>query len=540
MSVKRYSMGLDSSTQSLTGVIIDVDSGEILWQKSLDYAVDKRLNRFGISFSDYIVPPRVPGEADQPPRMFLASLDALLADWKTEGVDLSSVAAINVSGQQHGHVYLNGRAPALFASLKEKSSADSDLVALLGDAFSYGAAPIWKTSNTSDQAAALRQGAGGKKAMIEISGSDSPLRFTGAVMRRVGQQFPATYRDTWKVQLISSFIPAVLCADPGVPWDFGNGCGTSLMDYRSKAWSQTLIDAAAAGLPGGANALKDKLPGLVPPDSAVGRLCPYFTTKYGLSPDCLIAAGSGDNPQTKVLIESDLLSLGTSFVNMVSTDGKTMDNEGFANAMYDGIGRPFTFGCRTNGAMVWDRVRALHGIAKSDYAPGESALARHNPGTTVFMWQPDNESFPVSPAFDLIRIGYKSADLNSDYGGIIDFSLAAVYLTSRAFAPESKLPLFATGGATASDQIMRRISAIWNRPVVAIGHVGAALGSAVSAAVALLKAKDAAVDAEALSKAALPRGRRVDPKPEDSAAYHKSGGYLERIRDAYKQAVSSR
>jgi hypothetical protein len=61
----------------------------------------------------------------------------------------------------------------------------------------------------------------------------------------------------------------------------------------------------------------------------------------------------------------------------------------------------------------------------------------------------------------------------------------------------------------------------------------------VSAAVAFLKSKGASVDAESLSNATLHRGRRVDPKAEDSAAYHKSGGYLERIRNAYANAVSS-
>lgn len=539
MSTGRYSMGLDSSTQSLTGIIIDIDSGEIICNRSLDYAADDRLNRFGMSLTDYIIPPREPGEADQPPRMFLASLDALFSDLKSDGVELKKVAVINVSGQQHGHVYLNGQAPKMFEALKQDGSAGSDLVSLLGDTFSYKSAPIWKTSNTASQAADLRAGAGGKQAMIDISGSDSPLRFTGAVIRRVGQQFPSDYEATWRVQLISSFIPAVLAADPGVPWDTGNGCGTSLMDYQKRVWSKKLIDAAAKGLPGGTEALQAKLPDLTAPDSIVGRIAPYFTAKYGFATDCQIAAGSGDNPQTKVLIESDLFSLGTSFVFMVSTDGKSMDNEGYANAMYDGIGRPFTFGCRTNGAMVWDRTRALHNIPKSDYGPGEAALAKHAPGSSLFMWQPDNESFPVSPAFDAVRIGYDAPSLTADYGGVIDFSLAAVYLTSRAFAAESASPLCVTGGATSSEQIMRRLAAVWNRPVVTIGAVGAALGTAVSAAVAYLKAKGEKADPESISSAALPRGNQVDPNPDDVAAYHKDGGYLERIRDAYAKAVSS-
>lgn len=538
MSGKRYAMGLDSSTQSLTGIILDIDTGEVVWQKSLDYAVDERLNHFGISFSDYIVPPRVPGEADQPPRMYLASLDALFNDLKAAEVDQSSVVVINVSGQQHGHVYLNSRAPKLFDALKNASSAESNLVSLLGDTFSYGTAPIWKTSNTTRQAGELRDGVGGKRSMIEISGSDSPLRFTGAVIRRVGQEFPSAYENTWRVQLISSFVPAVLSADPSVPWDSGNGCGTSLMDYRSKTWSEALLKAAASGLPGGTEALKAKLPGLTAPDSIVGKLCAYFATKYGFSSECVIVAGSGDNPQTKVLVDGDLLSLGTSFVNMVATDGQKMDYEGFANAMYDGISRPFTFGCRTNGALIWDRVRAMYGVAKSDYSPDQTSLGRQAPGSALFMWQPDNESMPASKAFDIVRIGYEKPGLDQDYSGIIDFSLGAIYLASRAFAPESTLPLYVTGGSTGSEQILRRISAIWNRPVVPIGRVGAVLGTAVSAAIAYLKCKGVNVEPESLSRSALPRGDRTEPQPADVEAYHRPGGYLDKLRDAYARAIS--
>ena len=44
-----------------------------------------------------------------------------------------------------------------------------------------------------------------------------------------------------------------------------------------------------------------------------------------------------------------------------------------------------------------------------------------------------------------------------------------------------------TGGATDSPQIMRRVAAIWRRPVVTIGRVGAALGSAVAGVSALRK-----------------------------------------------------
>ena len=171
-----------------------------------------------------------------------------------------------------------------------------------------------------------------------------PLRFTGAVIRRVAEQSASDYAATEKIQLISSFIPAVLSGNASTPIDTGNGCGMSLMNYRNKVWDTELLAATADGLPGGAEELSAKLPELTSPDSVVGNIATYFVERHGFSEECAIIAGSGDNPQAKVPVAGDLLSLGTSFVNMVSTDGDTLDPEGFANAMYDGINRPFMFG----------------------------------------------------------------------------------------------------------------------------------------------------------------------------------------------------
>ena len=537
MSVKKYSLGLDSSTQSLTAVVVDMGSGSVVFEKGLDYAKDDRLNGYGIRRGEYTVPPREPGEADQPPLMYLASLDAMFSDMKAAGVDMGSIAVINDSGQQHGHVYLNDRAGDAFAALRAEGAGGSVLTSLLGGIFSYGTAPIWKTSNTAAQAEDIRRGVGGKARMIELSGSDSPLRFTGAVIRRVGQQFPVLYERTARVQLISSFIPAVLAADPDVPWDFGNGCGTSLMDYRKREWSPELLSSAAAGLPGGREGLARKLPELAPPDSCVGTVARYFVEKYSFNPSCRVAAGSGDNPQTKVLISGDLLSLGTSFVNMVSTDGKTLDPDGYANGMYDGVGRPFMFGCRTNGSMVWDGVRALHGLSKDDYKPADGSLASTPAGGSLFFWQPDGESFPSSPAFPVTRIGYTKPDLKEDYSGIIDSTLGLVYRYSRGFARVTAEPLYVTGGVTKVREIMLRTAAIWNRPVITIGTVGAALGAAVAGASAYRKAVGEEPAIEDLSRAVLPGSEPIAPREADVKAYHGEGGYLERMEREFSKII---
>ena len=226
-----YSLGLDVSTQSISAVVLDMDTWSVVWEHSLDYCRDTRLDSFGIRPEDYILPPETEGEANQPAGLFLVSLDTLLADLKKD-INLGDIAVINTSGQQHGHVYLNRQATDIFGKLLDKESGQSDLNSLLKGSLAWDKAPIWMTSDTSEQAEFIRDHVGGKRRMIELSGADAPLRFTGVVIRKIGQKLPDIYKNTEKVQLISSFIPAVLTGNPNVPVDFGNASGMALMDYR--------------------------------------------------------------------------------------------------------------------------------------------------------------------------------------------------------------------------------------------------------------------------------------------------------------------
>ena len=520
---------MDLSTQSLSAVVLDIDSPTKVYEHSLDYLKDPRLDGFGIQKKDYILPPRVEGEADQPPKMFFASLDAMFSDLKNAGTALKDIVVINNSAQQHGHVYLSHSAHSIVARLNEESSIQSDLVTLLEGCLAYGLAPIWMTSNTAEQAVFVRNHVGGKERLIKLSGSDAPLRFTGLVMRRVAQQSPETYQQTDNIQLISSLVPSILTGNSKVPIDFGNGCGMSLMDYTNKRWSGALIKATSDGLPGGEKAFAGKLPSIVAPDTIAGTVATYFIRKYGFDRTCRVVVGSGDNPQSKVLIAGDLLSLGTSFVNMVSTDGKTLDMNGFANAMYDGVGRPFLFGCRTNGAMVWDQLRAMYGMDKEDYSPAEEALQQAPLAQGLVFWQPRDESFPPSGSFDLVRVGDTTPNLGTDYAGLIESALAAVYHHSRGFAKVNSQPLYVTGGATSSLGIMRRVAAIWNRQIIPIEKGGAALGAAVAGAYAFCKSEGKETDIEDFCLNLLRTGEVIQPRPEDVATIHQPGGYLDKF-----------
>ncbi len=527
---RRLALGLDLSTQSLSAAAVDMTTRLTVATLSLDYLTDPRLAGYGLE-SDYLLPPRRPGEADQPPVLFLAALDALFQDLR-EAFDVTRIAVINVSAQQHGHVYLVEDAATGFHYLDTWGVETSDLPALLGDCFAYDRAPVWMTADTAAEAAFIRAIAGGREALVRLTGSDAPLRFTGPVIRRVGRHDPGAYRNTGTIQLLSSFLTGVLTGNARVATDFANACGTSLMDYRKKEWDETLLAAAADGLPGGADALREKLTDLVRPDAVVGNVCAYFVNRYGLAADCLVAAGSGDNPQSKVLVAGDLLSLGSSLVVMAATDGAVTDLSGASSAMYDGLGRPFVFGCRTNGALVWDEVRARYNLARDDHAPAEQALQKTKPGANLVLWQPRPESFPASGSFELWRAEGTGAGLAEDYAGVVESSLAAVYRHAQNFMQPDGGPLYVTGGAAASPGILRRVAAFWDRPVVPVSGGGAALGAAAAGIVAWHGHRDEPCAFGEITANLVAAGEPVVPDPEDVAACHAPGGYLDRFAAA--------
>ena len=537
-------LGIDASTQSLSAVLLDSKTGEILWSRSLAYRDDPRLLGFGFEHDTMVIPPREPGEAEQPPRLFIAALEALFSDLKAAGFDTAAIAAINTSGQQHGHVYLNAQAKADFAALRDASSAGGNLLNALAESFAYGGAPIWKTANTAAEAEHIRAATGGKAAIIERTGSDIPLRFAATVHRKLAIRYPAAYAATRHILQISSFIPAILAGDCTIPIDFGNACGTGLMNYKSRTWDDVVMKAVAGDLPGGTAALAAKLPPIAHPLAVCGTVAAYFQVKYGLSATCKIIAGSGDNPQSKVLASGDLLSLGTSFVYMISSPDGGVDAAGTANAMYDGLGRSFNFGCRTNGALAWDQLRLRHGLGAKDYAACDASLANTAPGSLMRFWHPDTESFPIVASNpEPVRLDNGPADFASDFAAVVDSSLGLVYRYGLKIAgtgaTTGQQAVSVCGGPSTSPGIMKRIAAIWNRPAVQAGQAGAALGAAVAAAVALVPETERDAVAEKLRQAILAGKTVVQPDPAMVQAYHAPGGFLDQLEVAFENLRKS-
>jgi xylulokinase len=515
-------LGIDSSTQSTAAVVLDRKTFETVAEVKIKYRDHPKLAKYGLTDGAPVLPAREKGEADQPAVLFLDALEAALEELGP--ALLGRVAAIDLSAQQHGQVLLGAEGAEAIAALRERGSGAKgkpSLAAAIGPGLAYDRAPIWMSTNTAAEAEEIRAAMGGREGVTARSGSDSPLRFSGAVLRRVAKRFPEVYARTHRFHLISSFLPGVMAGDPDAPIDWGNGSGTSLMDWSGRKWDADLVAAASAGLSGGAAGLSAKLPGLVHPLTVIGKAAAYFVERFGLSPECAIVAGSGDNPQSKVLANGALLSLGTSFVLMVEGARPHVS----ANAMYDGLGRPFLFGVRQNGALALESVCLAHGLKASDFPATEKALASEAPGSTaVRAVHLDPEILPLAPAGTPPSLG----SFSKDYCAALDSGLGLLAVAAAPFAGKiSEIAL--TGGVTRSAAIVARIAAIWGVPATPISNAGASAGAAVAAACALVPEPEReALAARGRAVAAKP-GATVQPDPAAVKAYRGPGGFLEKV-----------
>ena len=539
---QNLSLGLDLSTQSITAVLIDIDNKEVVYEKSLDYLADSRLNSFGIT-ENYILPPKKPGEAKQPVELYIAAVEAILKDIASEtpghGIDIRNIRVINSSVQQHTHIYLNRKARDDFNRLAARESLkQGSLWDVLSESFALPFAKTWRTSDTSNEVDFVRQKTGGKDKLIDISGSNGPLRFSAFSIRKTALDYPEQYNQTEKIHLLSTFMAAILTGKTDLPVDYGNACGFSLMNYREKIWSHELLSAVGEDIIGGSADLLERLPTISSAKYVGGTIAAYFIDKYGFNPECLVVVGSGDNAQSKVMSEGTLLSLGTSLVLMAEFDGRTFDMSGNCSAMYDGLDRPFMFGCRTNGALQWDTLRARYGQAKHNYEAAEKALTEIPPGNDgrFFLWQAETESFPLSPSFDEMRIGYEKSDFKTDYAGLMESTLGILYLYSKDFITPSS-PVYVTGGASKSSGILRRIAAIWKKDVLPVSDGGAALGAAVAGACVLKEQENIKIDEAGFAASFLQTAPPLKPTDSDIKAYHGEGAFLDKLSRTYANVI---
>ena len=459
-----YFLGLDCSTQSLTGII--TDSTSIIYKAIVNF--DKELPHYNTTNGVIIL------DDDKVvhsfPLMWVEALEVLLEKIQTN-ISMENIKAISGSGQQHGTVYLNDK----FANTLQNLNPKEPLINQLKGCFSRATSPIWMDSSTYKQCEEIREKFGGLKETIKITGSNTFERFSGPQIRKFYQENPEGYQQTSIIHLVSSFMASVLLGD-NAPIDHGDGAGMNLMNIKTKKWDKRALAATAPNL-------IVKLPSLTNSYNIIGKISSYFIKKYGFDANTLLITWSGDNPNSLIgvgLIDKGkvAISLGTSDTYFGYMKNLHLDLNGEGHVFGAPTGDYMSLICYKNGSLARERIKEKFNL---DWAKFSEILNKTSPGNNGKIMLPYffPEIVPLVLEPKVYRFGLDEDDIEGNVRAIIEAQFLSMRLHSEWISEKPK-EIYATGGASANKDILQVAADIFQIPIRQFDITGsAAFGAAL-------------------------------------------------------------
>jgi xylulokinase len=469
-------LGLDSSTQSLTAVIIDPATGQIACQHSVNFGADLPQYRAPSGF----IPGGAHGVVHSNPRMWLDALD-LLFSRLAETTDLSQVKMIAGSGQQHGSVYLDASFESRLAALDPALGLTDQIAPALTRATS----PIWMDTSTGAECGEITAALGGPAEVCRRSGSIAIERFTGPQIRSFHKTEPEAYAKTACIHLVSSFIASVM-AGKSASIDYGDAAGMNLLNLATLAWDSGLLEATAPGL-------LEKLPAPAPATTVQGNVSRYFVEKYGLPADCRCALFTGDNPASLVGMGATtpgniVISLGTSDTFFAAMPGPKTDPNGFGHVFGNPAGGFMSLICFRNGSLAREALRDKLGLDWSAFDRAALGETRESAGKNLMLpfFGPE-----ITPRHDFsapVLKGSQDFESGAVPGLQVRALLEGQFLNMRLHSQWMEVKaerIRLTGGASKNDGIAQLVADVFQAPVERLDvSNSAALGAALIAAAA--------------------------------------------------------
>lgn len=465
-------LGFDSSTQSLSVIVLDADHQTIAAEASVNFGKDLPQYAAPSGF----IPGGAGGEVHADPMMWLEALDLVL-ERLSSSIDLSKVTTIAGSGQQHGSVYAGEAFERIIGKLDPASSLKSQLSGSL----TRSTAPIWMDTSTGAECAEIATTVGGAAEVCARSGSVAVERFTGPQIRKFSKIAPEAYAATHRVHLVSSFIASVL-SGKSLPIDFGDGAGMNLLNLKSLAWDQGLLDATAPGL-------RDKLLPAASCLKPLGTISSYFVEKFGFSTTCQVCPFTGDNPASLVGMGATapgqvVISLGTSDTFFAAMTEPKTDPQGFGHVFGNPAGGFMSLICFRNGSLAREALRDELGADWSAFE--KDALAATAPSAGKNLTLPFYGA-EITPRHDFEKPVTHFSDEPTPalrIRSLLEGQFLNMKLHSEWMGVAAERILL-TGGASKNDGIAQLVADVFQAPVERLEVANsAALGAALIAAAA--------------------------------------------------------
>jgi xylulokinase len=393
---------------------------------------------------------------------------------------------------------------------------------------------IWLDRRAASEAAALAEEVG-ERELFELTGLNCNASHTAPKMMWLRDHEPDAYREAHWLPAVGSYLAGWLTGEVVV--DHANASSTLLYDVGAAAWSDRLLDAA--GIEG------EMLPQVRDSTDVAGSLTPVAAERLGLTTDCKVIVGTGDEHGAALaagLLRPGLVAdvTGTAEPVAAVADKLTLDDGGLVETHAHAV--PGTLlvenpGFVSGGSTLW----LAESVLRRPQADVFSLAAEAPAGSDEVIFLPAL-SGAMSPRWnDAMRGAFAGLAMNHS-----DAHLARAVLEGCAYALRDIVDrldalglaggeIRVVGGGARSALWLQIKADVLNRPVRAVlAEEPTALGAAMLAGVAggAFSDFDDAVD-----RGVATAPEAIVPDPTRAARYEEGYAAYRRLYDGIEGSI---
>ena len=298
----KYYIGVDLGTSAVKLLLMDQD-GNVVNTVSREYPL----------YFPY------PGWSEQKPEDWWEQTKEGIRHL-VEPVDSSLVAGISFGGQMHGLVILDEQDRVIRPAI------------------------LWNDGRTGKQTDYLNQVIG-KETLSKYTANIAFAGFTAPKILWVKENEPENFSRICKIMLPKDYL--AYCLTGVHCCDYSDASGMLLLDVQHKCWSEEMLEICGIR--------KEQMPALFESYEKVGTLKPEVAKELGLSENCIVAAGAGDNAAAAVGTGTVgdgqcNVSLGTSGTVFISSKEFGVDPNNALHAFAHSDGHFHLMGCILSAA----------------------------------------------------------------------------------------------------------------------------------------------------------------------------------------------
>lgn len=408
-----------------------------------------------------------------------------------ESVDKKQVAGISFGGQMHGLVILDEEDQVIRPAI------------------------LWNDGRTGKQTDYLNQEIG-KETLSKYTANIAFAGFTAPKILWVKENEPENFSRICKIMLPKDYLAyrltGVHCCD------YSDASGMLLLDVQHKCWSREMLEICGIK--------EEQMPTLFESYEKVGNLKPEVAQELGLSENCIVAAGAGDNAAAAVGTGTVgdgqcNVSLGTSGTVFISSKEFGVDPNNALHAFAHSDGHYHLMGCILSAASCnkwWmDEI-----IGTEDYGKEQESIVKLGENHVFFLPYLMGERSPHNDpnargTFIGMTMDTSRADMTQAVLEGVAFAIRDSFEIAKSLGIQIERTKICGGGA--KSPLWRRIIAnVLNIKVDRIAsEEGPTLGGAMLAAVAdetFTSVEDAAGKIVRIIET-------IDPEPELASKYEK-------------------